>query len=208
MNLAHNIKLVSTRRTFLLGAMGIAAAAHISACGGRTDAAGVLPSVDLAGFPAGLGRGYPVATLEGVDNSDTGTRPGATAPNFRMQLESGEGLYLKDLVGRPVLINFWATWCGPCRLEMPDIVRQASLHPDLVVIAVNVQEAIDQIAPFAEDFAMELPIARDVDGKLSDLFEVRGMPTTYFIDRDGKISTVWVGVLTPAKLEEFLELIL
>jgi thiol-disulfide isomerase/thioredoxin len=198
----------STRRTFLLGSLALAVTALMPGCAGGNQPAAPLPSVDLAAFPAGLGRGYPLVKLEGVDNAATGARAGDTVPNFRMQLESGEGLYLHDLMGRPLLINFWATWCGPCRLEMPDIVRQSAAQPDLVVVAVNVQEKLDQIAPFAEDFNMQLPIARDADGALSNLFEVRGMPTTYFVDRQGKITTVWAGVLTPTKLEDFLAPIL
>ena len=197
--------MVTTRRRFLIGSLALAAA--LAGCG-RGQGGAPLPSVDLATFPAGLGRGFPLATLEGADNTGTGTGAGRKVPNFRIQLDGGDGLYLHDLVGRPVLINFWATWCGPCRLEMPDIVHHAATTPDLVVVAVNVQEALDQIRPFAEDFAMELPVVRDADGDIADLFNVRGMPTSYFVDREGTISTVWQGVLTPDRLEELLGKIL
>lgn len=196
-----------TRRGLILGGLALTAA-FIGGCGGRGRPADPLPSVDLTTFPAGLGRGYPLATLEGADNREAGVQPGDTAPNFRLQLDNGDGLYLRDLVGRPVLINFWATWCGPCRLEMPDIVRHAQTDPDLVVVAVNVQEEVAQIEPFAQDFAMELPIARDANGEISNLYEVRGMPTTYFVDREGKVNAVWAGALSPARLEEMLAAIL
>src|SRR5690606_10976394 len=106
-------------------------------------------SVSLDTFPEGLGRGCPLGTLVGADSSATGINPGDMAPNFRMQLSDDQGLYLSDLIGRPILINFWATWCGPCRIEMPEIVHHAENTADLLVIAINVQEEEEPIAAFA-----------------------------------------------------------
>ncbi len=160
--------------------------------------------IALADLPTGIGRGFPVATLAQIDNSATGLEAGEQAPNFHMVLEDGRYLALADLQGRPILINFWATWCGPCRLEMPEIVAAANHDPDLVVLAVNVQEEVPQLTPFAEDFAMTMPIVRDEAGDLRDLYAVRGMPTSIFIDRQGNISTVWTGILTGRALDEFL----
>jgi thiol-disulfide isomerase/thioredoxin len=182
-------------------------AALLAACGSQSSGP-LLPSVSLDTFPTGLGRGFPLGTLEGADNSETGIEPGDRAPNFRMQLNEEQGLYLSDLVGRPVMVNFWATWCGPCRLEMPEIVQHANNTPELVVIAVNVQETEEPITAFAEDFTMTMPVVRDVDAKIRDLYEVRGMPTTVFIDRDGKVSTYREGVMSPRMLEELLAPIL
>lgn len=196
-----------SRRVFLRGMALAPLAAMLVACGGRGQSE-PLPSVPLETFPTGLGRGYPLGTLVGADNSATGIDPGDTAPNFRMQLSDEQGLYLSDLVGRPVLINFWATWCGPCRLEMPEIVHHANSSPDLVVIAINVQEEQEPIAAFAGDFNMTMPIVRDVDGEIRDLYQVRGMPTSAFIDRAGKISTYREGVMSPRMLEELLAPIL
>src|SRR5690606_21373526 len=106
------------------------------------------PSVTLDAFPTELGRGFPTGNLTGADNSAAGIDVGDTAPNFRMQLDDAKGLYLSDLVGRPILINFWATWCGPCRLEMPEIVHYADTAGDLLVIAINVQEELEPVAAF------------------------------------------------------------
>lgn len=201
---------ISHGRRRLLSAFALLPlAAALSACGGRNStSAQPLPSVDLATFPDGLGRGFPRATLDGISRPVTLRGSGDLAPNFRLQLDDGAGLYLHDLQGRPILINFWATWCGPCRLEMPDIVHHARVQPELVVIAVNVQETIDPIQAFAADFAMTMPIARDEDGKIRDLYAVRGMPTSVFIDRAGVVQTIWTGLLTPRKLDELLEGIL
>jgi thiol-disulfide isomerase/thioredoxin len=156
-------------------------------------------------LPAGIGRGFPVATLQDIDNAGAALAPAAPAPNFNLALADGKYLTLADLKGRPVLINFWATWCGPCRLEMPELVAAAQRNEDLVVLAVNVQEELTQLQPFAEDFQMTMPVVRDSDATLRQLYEVSGMPTTIFIDREGNVAAVWRGVLTAKTLEGFLE---
>jgi len=198
---------VLARRALLRGLFVSPLALWAAACGkGKTSAP--LPSVSLSAFPSGLGRGFPLGTLIGADNSSTGIDVTQTAPNFRLQISDDVGLYLSDLVGHPVLINFWATWCGPCRLEMPEIVQHANGNPDLVVLAINVQEIQEAIAAFAGDFKMTMPVVRDVDAKIRDLYEVRGMPTSVFVDRAGKVSTYRMGVMSPHVLEELLTPIL
>lgn len=197
-----------SRRSLLRGLTSVSLTMLLMACGNRDEAGPPLPSVSLDAFPDTLGRGYPLGSLEGTDNTNTGLRAGDIAPNFRLQLDDREGLYLSDLVGHPILINFWATWCGPCRLEMPEIVHRSSTASDLIVLAVNVQEEPDPIAAFASDFNMTMPVVRDVDAKIRDLYQIRGMPTSVFVDREGKVASYWEGVLTPSRLEELLAAIL
>jgi thiol-disulfide isomerase/thioredoxin len=158
----------------------------------------------LADFPTGAGRGYPVAQLVADKDKDSGLQPGATAPDFAMMLDDGSHLLLSDLRGRPVVINFWATWCGPCRLEMPELMRAAAEDPELVMLAVNVQESQERVAPFANDFAMITPVVLDLDGSIKTLYGVRGLPTTYFIDKSGRIGAAYPGILTPAVLQDRL----
>ena len=155
-------------------------------------------------LPIGLGRGYLTAGLDGIDNDEAGLQYGEQAPNFRLQAEDGRHFSLADLQGQPVLINFWATWCPPCRREMPDIVKAATTHPELIVLAVNVQEEQELVQAFAEAFQMTIPVVRDAEGELRDAYGVRGMPTSVFIDKKGKIATVWTGFLTPELLEKFV----
>jgi thiol-disulfide isomerase/thioredoxin len=160
-------------------------------------------AITLDALPAGVGRGFPVAQLD--HSAQVGSlEEGEMSPNFQLLLDDGRHLRLQDLRGQPVLLNFWATWCGPCRLEMPEIVRVATTNPDLVVLAINVQESMEQLQPFAEEFQMTLPVVRDTDGELRNLYEVRGMPTSVFIDREGKIFTIWTGILTSKLLEDLL----
>ncbi|MCE7988022.1 MAG: TlpA family protein disulfide reductase [Caldilinea sp. CFX5] len=161
-------------------------------------------AITLAALPEGVGRGFPAVQLDESDQGDAGLQEGQMAPNFHLVLEDGRHLSLHTLRGQPVLLNFWATWCGPCRLEMPEIVHVATDNADLVVLAINVQETMEQIQPFADDFQMTLPVARDTDGALRNLYEVRGMPTSVFIDREGKIFTIWTGILTRKVLADLL----
>lgn len=159
--------------------------------------------IELETLPAGLGRGYPVVELDAAN-----TRPvvgvGGEAPDFRLRLDDGRYVALHDLRGRPVLINFWATWCGPCRLEMPGILNHAQSNPDLVVLAVNVQETIAQVEPFVEEFQMTMPVVLDASGELRRLYQVRGMPTSVFIDARGKVAVIWAGMLSADLLQEIV----
>lgn len=161
-------------------------------------------TITLEELPVGIGRGFPVASLSEIEGNRVIATQGEVAPNFRMVLDDGTYLSLADLQGRPVMINFWATWCGPCRVEMPDIVELANQDEELVVLAVNVQEELAQLEPFTKEFGMTMPVVRDSDAALRQLYDVRGMPTSVFIDREGQIDTIWRGFLTEDALEGFV----
>lgn len=192
----------------LLPLVLLIALAVLSGCGSNRNTASIASAatVTLDELPSGLGRGYPIASPANSD--DTGIGIGDRAPNFHLTLDDGRTLTLHDMAGRPILINFWATWCGPCRIEMPEILRAARETPGLVVLAVNVEEDLEPIQAFAADFDMDVVIPRDQEGDVRTLYQVRGMPMSYFIDRNGVIRAVWAGVLTPARLEELLNQIL
>ena len=131
---------------------------------------------------------------------------GRPVPIFSLVTPDGTEVSSEALAGRAVAINFWATWCGPCRHEIPLLVeRQAELPEELLILAVNLREAEAQIAEFAEDVAMELPIVLDPDGDVSDLFGVRGLPTTVFVDPQGNLTATWQGVLDRAKLVQLTD---
>lgn len=120
---------------------------------------------------------------------------GAMAPNFLLEdLEDGE-IKLSDLFGRPVIINFWATWCAPCRKEMPLFVEAYDAYKadGLEIVAVNLQEGKSIASKFADDYGMDFTVAIDRDGELSDAYRLLGLPTTYFIGRDGVIRSIFTG---------------
>ncbi len=197
---AHPVKLRNRPLTILLSLL--LAALLLAACG--KELPGGAPrgqTVEIEKLPAGVGRGFPVAY---ADAEGAEARTGEPAPDFRLVLEDGRGVSLSDLKGRPVLINFWATWCAPCRREMPAILAAAAAEPDLVVLAVNVQETLERIQPFSEEFGMEVPVVQDPEGVLYSRYRVRGMPTTYFVDRQGTLDTIALGAVTSSKLDEVL----
>jgi thiol-disulfide isomerase/thioredoxin len=173
----------------------------LTACGGGGGAAAATQAIGYADLPAGVGRGFPAAQVDAEAAPGGLLQAGEAAPDFGLVLDDGRFLRLADLKGRPLVINFWATWCAPCRMEMPELVKAAAADENLVVIAVDVQEARAPVEAFAAEFQMDLPVVLDKEGKVRSLYRVPGLPTTYFVDADGKIASVVVGPLTPQVLE-------
>lgn len=133
---------------------------------------------------------------------------GDAAPNFSFTLPDGTTQQLSDMRGKPVVLNFWATWCLPCIEEMPELERAYTEGAgDLVVLAVNRNELPDAIARFAPKVDVSFPLIANLDGAIADRYSVTSLPTTYFIDRDGMISAAQIGALTPSVLAERLEAI-
>ena len=136
---------------------------HAPAADPSSSAAAQAPSaatrrvpVDFE-FPTGVGRGYPIAALESTVKTPVVLETGAPPPDFQLVLDDGRTLRLSDLAGRPVIVNFWASWCGPCRAEMPELLAAAAENPELALLAVNYRETPDVMRAFAEEFAMEVP---------------------------------------------------
>jgi len=175
----------------------------LAACGGAASTPQAAQPIPLADLPAGLGRGYPAAGVEEAAPAGGLLKAGEPAPNFSLVLEDGRFLRLSDLQGKPVVINFWATWCGPCRMEMPELVKAAQTT-DAVILAVDVQEARAPVEQFAAEFAMEFPVVMDTEGKLRQLYRVPGLPTTFFVGADGAITSLVIGPLTPQVLADRL----
>lgn len=153
---------------------------------------------------------YPVASLFGVDNGAAQPDAGHPAPDFVIHLPDGSSTSLAAYRGRPVVINFWATWCPPCRLEMPELVRAYERYQDqgLVVLAINDAEAHDQVAAFVQEFGLPLPVIIDPQGEVMRAYKTNALPSTFFIDRRGVVRVRWIGVLTPDVLEQHLRTIL
>jgi thiol-disulfide isomerase/thioredoxin len=113
-------------------------------------------------------------------------------PSLRLKTLEGKELTLASFRGRTVIVNFWATWCGPCLAEMPSLQRlRDRLAPEGVeVIAVNLKESTVQIAPFVERLGITFPVVRDVTGTVSSAWHVNVFPTTFVIGPDQRIAMV------------------
>ena len=183
--------------------VGLLLAALLAGCGGSDPGPQAQQSIALADLPSGIGRGFPAAAVAEKPSAGGLLQRGEPAPDFSLVLDDGRFLRLSDLQGGPVVINFWATWCGPCRQEMPDLVN-AAREGGVTVLAVDVQEARQPVEQFATEFAMELPVVMDSEGKLRQLYRAPGLPTTYFVDQHGMIASLVVGPLTPQVLAERL----
>lgn len=128
------------------------------------------------------------------------------APDFTLTNLDGESLDTGDLRGKNVLINFWATWCGPCRQEMPMLETASEEHAsELVVLAVNIGEEPWRVKQFMHDLGLNFEVLMDENNQVQDLFRVRAYPTTYLIDTQGVVRAQHVGLLSETQLEKYLE---
>jgi len=136
-----------------------------------------------------------------------GTQVGNLAPDFQLDNLEGQTVSLSDLQGKPVLINFWATWCPPCRAEMPyleEVYREWS-GKGVVLLAINIGETSSQVKEFLQSHSLSLPVLLDTGQNVARRYNIQYIPTTFFIDKDGTIQIVKVGAFTGvAEIEKSL----
>jgi peroxiredoxin len=159
--------------------------------------------------------------LISADRSGTSTsglipapQQGFLAPDFELQTTTGETVRLSDLRGQAVLVTLWATWCPPCRAEMPAIEKVYNDYKDegLVVLAVNMtyQDTPSNIAPFLEEYDLTFPVLLDETGSVGNAYQLRSLPSSFFIGRDGIITEFVIGgpmaeALLRTRVEEILK---
>ena len=131
------------------------------------------------------------------------------APGFELADLAGQSVSLEGLRGQYVMLNFWATWCGPCQAEMPFIqeIYENSEWSEagLLIVAVNVGESASRVKAFMDDFGFGFRVILDSNEQTAATYNIRGIPTTFFIDRDGIIRDIKVGTFRGrAEIESML----
>lgn len=146
---------------------------------------------------AGAGWIAVSANATNVTAGASAPQAGFAAPDFALKTPAGREYTLSELKGNAVLVNLWATWCPPCRAEMPAIERMYREYKDrgLVVLAVNItyQDDPANIAPFVQKYDLTFPILLDETGAVGATYQMRSLPSTYFINRTGVIQEVVIG---------------
>lgn len=150
------------------------------------------------------GPGEPASVDDPEVARPVGTGVGNIAPDFTLKNLEGEEVSLSDFQGKHVFLNFWATWCGYCDEEMPDLQKIYEENDDIVVLAVNVMETQEEVKVYVDENGLSFPVVLDEEGMMGSLYLVRGMPTTYFINKEGVILGSIPGMLTFEQMNDVL----
>jgi cytochrome c biogenesis protein CcmG, thiol:disulfide interchange protein DsbE len=146
--------------------------------------------------------------------SNSAPQVGFKAPDFTLNTPDGEIYTLSEMHGQAVLVNLWATWCPPCRAEMPAIEKLYHEYKDqgFIVLAINMTYQDDPFAivPFAKEYRLTFPILLEETGDTASAYQLRSLPTSFFINRDGTISEVIIGgpmseALLRTRIEQILQ---
>jgi cytochrome c biogenesis protein CcdA/peroxiredoxin len=143
---------------------------------------------------------------ESIEGPIVGTEVGDLAPDFETISDIGETLSLSDFRGQVVLLNFWATWCGPCRLEMPEFQTAYESYSDegFTVLAVNNRETLEDVTGFREEFALTFPLVLDEQGVIQERYGIISYPSTFLLNPDGVIIARQFGPLTSDQIQQLV----
>lgn len=158
-------------------------------------------------FVMGADIGKP--TIEsGKEADEAGLKAGEYAPDFELETMDGEVVKLSDYKGEKILLNFWATWCPPCRAEMPDMQKYHDNHEEGIILAVNLidtEQSVESVEKFLDEYEITFDILADEKSEVTQIYEAYGLPTSYFIDAEGRIHKKAVGAIKYDMLVEEFE---
>jgi peroxiredoxin len=140
------------------------------------------------------------------ESASFGMQVGAMAPDFLLEDLDGQEYRLSELRGQVVLLNFWATWCGPCLVEMPLLESEYQNYRSegFLVIAVNDGESADKVERFGEEHELSFPLLLDPGRVVQRLYNVRGYPSSVFVDQEGFIRFVHIGLIQDSQLSNYM----
>jgi peroxiredoxin len=176
----------------LTGALGAGATDRTGTAGGTAGNSDIVAAFNAVGLPV-LPEPVP-------------------PPDFSLPLLQGGTVSLQDFSGKVVFLNFWATWCPPCRAEMPSMeaLYQRFKEKGLEFVVVDINENVREVKEFINEYTLTFPVVLDTNGAVSNNYNIQAIPSTYIIDRDGKIMSQTVGGRnwnTPAIMAAFEELL-
>lgn len=128
---------------------------------------------------------------------EVGLERGQLAPDFELPTLDGETVHLSDFYGKPIMLNFWASWCAPCRAEIPDMQKFYE-DKDVAVVAVNLttsEHSKDAIPEFVDEFGMTFPVLLDEQGAAQTIYQIQPIPTTFLLDSEGYVHNIAYGPL-------------
>lgn len=162
----------------------------------------VIVSVGFLGFLVwGMLNKQPLTGLSGI------TMVNRPAPDFTLTTFKGTTISLEGLKGKPIVINFWASWCPPCRIEAPLLERtwRAYKNRDVVFVGVDVQDREEDALNYIREFDITYPNGPDPTGEISIDYGVSGLPVTFFVSKKGEIVRRWVGAIERSVLISSIE---
>lgn len=149
-----------------------------------------------------------VENISPESETEVGLEQGNQAPDFELENVDGETVRLSELRGEKILLNFWATWCPPCRAEMPDMQKYHEEDNDGIILAVNLletEQSFRQVDDFLQEYGITFQILIDENTEVASLYNAFALPTSYLIDAEGIIHTKAIGTINYDYLVEQFE---